>query len=306
MAMIFDYPLKHGSLSYKKQEDGTILIDSYRGKDTEIQVPDSIAGMPVTIIGKKAFLGAAELVTLTLPSDVKVLEDYAFAGCERLKAVYLPYGRVSLGRGVFQNCDHLEAIHNCVETEKRGKKEEDLAYLLVATTGILEAPYLFDLSSSFDDDWWELWDRRMESKIQMDDAEGFQNMLLCGEEDYGSKETDFDYYKHLKRLAKVKILILRLMHDYALAEEKRDMARTYLLAHCKGCPSEETWDVILQEHSDDKRYFDFLFSLGGVTKENYEGMLLDLGDRHTEMKAHLMKYYERTFGAEDAFSVFAL
>lgn len=302
--MIFDYASKNGSISYKK-EDGRICIDGYRGKDTILCIPEKIEDCPVTKIGKKAFLGAPELVKLQIPASVQEIGDYAFAGCGRLREVSISYGTTQLGRNIFTGCDSLEALRN-IAAEENSKKWEDVAYLLVAAAGLLEAPYLFDLTGDFQEDWFTLWDNRMESKIGEDDAEGFQNMLLCGEEDYGSKETDFEYYKHVKRMQKVKIVLLRMLHDYGLSPQKKEMAKGYLLSHIKGCTFEETWETILKEHGDDRKYFDFLFSLGGVTKDNYEGMLRDLGDRHTEMKAHLIKYYESTFTRQDVFSMFDL
>lgn len=307
MAMIFDYSCKHGSISYIK-EGNEIFIDSYRGKDTELSIPEEIENLPVTKIGKKAFLGAPELTKVTVPSSVKEIGEYAFAGCTRLKEVILDYKEVHLLKGAFQGCDSLASIKD-LHSEHKGadsEKWEDLSYLLVMATGALNAPYLFDLQSDFGEDWFTLWDKRMETIIHTDDSEGFQNMLLCGEEDYGSKETDYDYYRHQKRMGKVRILILRLMHDYGMEERAKELAREYLLNHIKGCNEEETWEVIWKEHGDDKAYYDFLISLGGVTEDNIEGMLLDLGDRHSEMKAHLLKSCEDVRKTEDAFSMFEL
>lgn len=186
------------------------------------------------------------------------------------------------------------------------KKTLDVSYLLAATMGILDAFYLFDLTQAGSDEWFTNLDIRMKSKLEMDDSEGFSKMLLCGEEDYGSNETDPEYYKHLKRLSKVRVAMLRLMHDYKLPEDVKEKLKAYLLMHIKGCKYEETWDVVKDEHGDDKDYYDFLTSIGAVNESNLYDMLNDLGDRHTEMKAYLMKYNDTLNDGKDAFDVFEL
>ncbi len=80
----------------------------------------------------------------------------------------------------------------------------------------------------------------------------------------------------------------------------------YLLDHVKGKETEETWLVVLEEHGDDLRYYQFLAELGGVQEDNFQDMMEDLGDRHTEMKAWLMNYYSKNHTKEDIFADFDL
>ena len=46
--------------------------------NTEIEVPSSIEGVPVTIIGGMAFAGQANLLSVTLPASIQSIESSAF------------------------------------------------------------------------------------------------------------------------------------------------------------------------------------------------------------------------------------
>ena len=131
-------------------------------------------------------------------------------------------------------------------------------------------------------------------------------MLLCGEEDYGSKENNLDYYTEQRRRDKVRLAMLRLMHDYGLEDSVRAKLESYLLAHIKGQQTEETWRVVLEEYGDELKYYQFLTKLGGVNADNFQPMMDDMGESHTEMKAYLMKYHSEQLRQEDAFAAFEL
>lgn len=295
----------HGMLTYAVDENNIVYIIEYSGHDTAINIPEHIEDMPVVGICKKAFLSNKSLREVMLPKTVTEIDDFCFARCSNLRKVGIPYKALKLGKDVFLDCNSLEEIVNVLE-DVTDKKVEDIGYLLAATAGILEAPYLFDLERTGTGDWFKQWDMRMLGKMEVDDSEGFSKMLLCGEEDYGSNETDPDFYQHLKRLSKCRVAILRLMHDTELSEDVAEYLRSYLLKLIKGCRHEETWDVVFNEHGDDKKYYEFLTRLGGVTDSNLFDMLTDMGDRYPEMKAYLMKYNETLNQGTDAFDVFEL
>ena len=62
-------------------------------------------------IGDAAFLGAKELQSIKLSSDLKSIDDSAFGDCISIKSVELPLGMTFLGYGVFQGCTALESIN---------------------------------------------------------------------------------------------------------------------------------------------------------------------------------------------------
>lgn len=296
--------MPQGVLSYKTDGEAA-EITGYRGKDPEIAVPSVIDGCAVKCIGKKAFLSNKLLKEISLPESVARIDDWAFACCAKLMRVILPYHRMEIGQGIFRDCFLLEQIVD-EEADAGEKKTTDTAFLLAAVMSRLDAFYLFDFESAGSPAWIAQWDGRMQTLMERGDAEGFSKMLLCGEEDYGSRENNLDYYTEQRRREKVRLSMLRLMHDYGLDQAVREKLEQYLLSHVKGCETEETWEVVLEEYGDDLRYYQFLTQLGGVTRENFQPMMEDMGQAHTEMKAYLMKYHGEQHGQEDAFDAFTL
>lgn len=295
---------QHGVLQYRICGN-EVSITGYRGKDLEVSIPEVIEGYPVTYIGKKAFLSNKTIKQISLPETVVRIEDWAFACCGKLSRIVVPYHRLETGQGIFKDCPALEQV-----IDGHGNEQDsgiaDVSYLLAAVMSRLEAFYLFDFENAGTAEWFLQWDAKMQSLMRMDDAEGFSKMLLCGEEDYGSKENNLEHYMEQSRRKKVRLAMLRLMHDHELEQTVRTELTEYLLAHIKGEETEETWLVVLEEHGDDLRYYQFLTEIGGVNRDNFTAMMEDMGERHTEMKAYLMNYHSRKHTREDAFADFDL
>ena len=280
----------------------TAAVTGYSGQDASLVIPETVDGYPVVWIGKKAFLSCKTLRRIQLPKNLAGIGDWAFAYCAGLCSVSLPYRSLEMGQGVFKDCGALSQINDC-----RGKEEnEDVAFLLAATVGTLDAFYLFTPENAGSENWHAGFDARVAAQMALADNEGFSKMLLCGEEDCGSRDTDVGYYMEQRRRDKVRLAMLRLFHDYGLRDDLREELAGYLLAHVKGCESEETWRVILEEHGDERQYYEFLTKLGGVTEENFQAMMEDMGERHAEMRAYLMRYHDGLRRKEDAFSQFEL
>ena len=99
--------------SYKKREDGTIIINGYKGGQTEIAVPAKIGKSSVTAIGKEAFSpfhdgvitknGAffRTITAVTLPENITEIGDYAFDECLALRSVNIPRGVTAIGKRAF-------------------------------------------------------------------------------------------------------------------------------------------------------------------------------------------------------------
>ena len=304
MMQLRELDTEHGVLQYNITGE-TIQIAGYRGKDTELAIPAGIDGGAVTCIGKKAFLSNKMLKQISLPESVVRIDDWAFAYCTRLDKIILPYHRMEIGQGIFKECFNLEQIVD-ESADEREQKTVDIAYLLAVVMSRLDAFYLFDFENAGTDGWLAQWDSRMMSVMEREDSEGFSKMLLCGEEDYGSKENNLDYYMEQRRREKVRLAILRLMHDYGLEDSVRGKLEAYLMAHIKGQQTEETWKVILEEFGDELKYYQFLTDLGGVNADNFQAMMEDMGESHTEMKAYLMKYHSERHKTANAFAAFEL
>lgn len=290
-----------------------IKITGYRGHSSSLTVPEWIEvndeKLPVTVIGKKAFLGNHNLRRIVLYEKIKQLEDWAFAHCRLLTAVILCEKdcedgaelkklRVpELGKGVFDDCPKLKNI--CL-----GKDERNcLSALLAAASYGLNADYLLRDSELGSEAWFEKWDQTLLAFLKEDDEEGYTNLVLCGEEDI--KRTVPDFISD-KRKKKAGLCLLRLLNDVYLASANQESMTDYLLEHRKGSASDEAWQVLLSEFGDEIPYYQLFADIGGVTGENIEDMLLDMGENHAEAKAFLMEYRQKKFGVQDLFSAFEL
>ena len=67
-----------------KIEGGGAVITGYTGTDTEIDIPDTIAGEVVWKIGDNAFLDKSSLKSITIPKNVTNLGKCAFKNCTGL------------------------------------------------------------------------------------------------------------------------------------------------------------------------------------------------------------------------------
>ena len=68
-----------------------ITIIGYDGKNTSIDIPESINGIQVTAIANNAFNDCRSLTSVTIPSSVTSIGSSAFGGCTSLKTMTLPF-----------------------------------------------------------------------------------------------------------------------------------------------------------------------------------------------------------------------
>lgn len=300
------YDLEAGRFSYVEEKEN-IRIISYQGTEPQVTVPEKIEEYPVTEIGKKTFLGRKELKKVTVPKSVTFIEDWAFANCNQLEEVVLENENVNFGKGVFQGCKSLQKMIILKENTCFSKEEEEqIGALLAATVNVLDTPHLFNPVLAGEQEWLTQWDARMLNFIRKDDHSGFTVVVLCGEEDYGSEENSLSYFLKQKRKAKVRLAFLRLRNPMGITQETKEELVSYLKEHTKGCETEEAWEVVLEEHGNEKSYYEILMECDCITNENFDGFLADLKDNYPEMKAFLMKYKEETLGYGDFFGALSL
>jgi len=278
--------LPGGSLYYVMEEDGVHITRTGR-LIGEITVPKSVNGQLVVAVEKKAFLSQKKLRSLVLPAGIKEIGEWAFAYCSSLQSVSLAKRKTGFGKGVFLECRNLEKIALCPIEKGTVEEQEQIAALLAAAPVLLDAEYLLELLEAGSTEWLMKWDARMLDLLHQEDLEGYTKMILCGEEDL---DLDPDTFQKEKRKSKVRLCFKRLMNPVGISKEVRTELTDYVLAHKKGCETEEAWEVIFKEHGDDRAYFSFFLQLGGMTADNKGAMLADMGENHAEMKAFLLKY----------------
>ena len=131
-----------GNYQYEFQEDGTVEITKYTGKETDVKIPATIEGKKVTKIGgnvygdEKIYTGAFHSLinvnSIVIPDGVKIIGKCAFYSCYAksitipnsvvkieeqafsmtgLKNVIIPNSVTDIGEEAFAGCYSLESIH---------------------------------------------------------------------------------------------------------------------------------------------------------------------------------------------------
>ena len=67
--------------------NGSIKITGYTGSETDVSIPDTLAGLPVTAIGSSAFENNTKLTDIFMPATVTNLEPLALHGCSALNFI---------------------------------------------------------------------------------------------------------------------------------------------------------------------------------------------------------------------------
>lgn len=83
-----DASLVYQSFEYAIQ-DGEVTITGFLRDVAEAVIPESIGGLPVTVIGKQAFENSAGLTRVVIPESVRSLERLAFMNCISLTKVVM-------------------------------------------------------------------------------------------------------------------------------------------------------------------------------------------------------------------------
>ncbi len=99
-----------GGYEYVLHEDGTAGIVRYTGPDTQLTVPDSLDGHPVTLIGNEAFMNSGLLQGVTMPEGVTAIGMKAFYNCSGLSEVILPGSLRTIGGFAFSYCGSLQTV----------------------------------------------------------------------------------------------------------------------------------------------------------------------------------------------------
>ncbi len=106
--------------SWKKREDGGLVVTNYKGDKTEVSVPERIGKNAVTALGK-AFSPSASvtreasdfrqtITRVTLPETLTEICDEAFHVCLALESVNIPRSVRKIGKGAFGLCRALRGI----------------------------------------------------------------------------------------------------------------------------------------------------------------------------------------------------
>lgn len=83
------YSVENGAL-YGKNEEGTaVTLCTLVNVPSELTLPETVNGLPLTAIGPMVFQGNTTLTAVTLPASVTTIDRMAFDTCSNLKTVVL-------------------------------------------------------------------------------------------------------------------------------------------------------------------------------------------------------------------------
>jgi hypothetical protein len=96
---------------FRYTSDGNaVTITRYTGAGGEVEIPSTIADLPVRTIGFQAFYDRPGLTGVRIPDSVTTIGEYAFLACTGLTKVSIGNGVTSIKRGAFTNCWALENV----------------------------------------------------------------------------------------------------------------------------------------------------------------------------------------------------
>ena len=92
--------------------DGTVTITGVNIEEggTEIVIPSTIDGNPVTAIGESAFYRCTGLTSVVIPNSVIEIGDHAFEGCTGLTSVVIPSSVTKIRHDAFRGCTGLTSV----------------------------------------------------------------------------------------------------------------------------------------------------------------------------------------------------
>ena len=100
--------------------NGQATITSYTGSASELTLPDTLGGCPVTAIRYCAFRNCPSLTKVVIPEGILVIGSRAFQNCPALTQIVFPQSIQRLDTHAFHGCcslkqlllpDHLARIH---------------------------------------------------------------------------------------------------------------------------------------------------------------------------------------------------
>ncbi len=109
------------NFTYSVNDEGTaVTITKWIGSGSEVVVPETIEGIPVTAIGSWAFAQNEDITSVKLPDTITEIENNAFNGCKAMAEINLPDGLKIIDNTAFSSCSSLTAVTIPDSVEKLG------------------------------------------------------------------------------------------------------------------------------------------------------------------------------------------
>ncbi len=97
--------------AFEWTSDGeSVTITKYVGEYTDVVIPATIDGFPVTKIGEGVFSNRSNLNSAVIPDSVTSIGYWAFANCYDLMSVVIGNGVINIEENAFPNCRKLKSV----------------------------------------------------------------------------------------------------------------------------------------------------------------------------------------------------
>ena len=96
---------------YEILDDGTAEVTDYLDSFTDIVIPSTYKGKPVTSIKKWIFANNKEIQSITISDSVTKIGKGAFYNCVELKTITMGSNVKEIGANAFEKCLYLESIN---------------------------------------------------------------------------------------------------------------------------------------------------------------------------------------------------
>ena len=108
---------KYEMMTYKNMGDHIEITGSDSGIK-EARIPETIDGLPVTVIGDTAFQSRRGRAAVTIPASVTRIGAFAFCNCPLLTSLTIPDSVSEIGQEAFRSCTGLTEIYCSISAHK--------------------------------------------------------------------------------------------------------------------------------------------------------------------------------------------
>lgn len=265
--------------------------ESYKGNETYVALPDRKDGLPLTVIGAKAFLSCRTVERLELPDTLEQVEDWGFAHMKNLKVLIFPPKDICFGKKVFLGCDSLERV---ILRDAEGQYEGVPFFLASLFRWMEEMSADLALAGDVKGQWqWlEVYDRALADFLVRPDDAGFEPAFIGW---FYVEDVDDQRQKYIleRRKCKTRLAFQRLNYPEGLSEDTRSQLSEYLLGgegvlQPRKIPS-LFLELCREEYGKDVRYFQIWQQIGGFDLYSPGYLLEQLPEADPEVRGFLMK-----------------
>lgn len=283
--------------------------EKYTGCEKEVRLPESVDGMPLSVIGAKAFLSCKNTERLVLPASLEAVEDWAFAHMKNLREVVLPAKNISFGKKVFLGCENLERI--VFSDVPKDSSYEGIGCFLASafrffaeeTLQSLQSAGLIhqDLVNEYPDDilfhlkaagdckeqwkWILLYDKALETFLQRSDDDGFVPAFI-GWFDVEDVEDQRQAYCSKRREDKISLAFQRLFYSQGMEQESKDFLHRYIRENSPFIPNLFLHSTALGRNIC---YYKIWSDAGGLTPSYARQMMDELPETEPELRSYLLE-----------------